>query len=57
MENMNIFYGFMENFTAIWYISLSFRMYIVSRFGNFVPRKIWQPWSQNEAAWLPFLSR
>jgi hypothetical protein len=40
-----IFYGHLYVLhIAIWYILWLFGAYIVSRFGMFLPRKVWQPW-------------
>jgi hypothetical protein len=49
MENIVIFYDHLEYFTAIWYkwpfgIVCGHLVYFL-RFGMFVTRKIWQPWS------------
>jgi hypothetical protein len=46
-EHDKIIQYFPQYSMTIWYIFGSFGsfgMYIVSRFGMFGPRKIWQPW-------------
>jgi hypothetical protein len=54
MENVGIFYGHLEYFTAIWYNLWPFGIFCGNlvyflRFGMFGPRKIWQPWSSQTA--------
>jgi hypothetical protein len=49
MENVGMFYGHLEYFTALWYNFWPFgiisgHLVNFSRFGVFGPRKIWQPW-------------
>jgi hypothetical protein len=49
MEDFGIFYAYLVNFPAFWYILWLPIWYIFPRFGSFypfwyvVPRKIWHP--------------
>jgi hypothetical protein len=50
MENVVIFYDYLDYFTAIWYNFWPFgivcgHLVYFLRFGMFGPRKIWQPFS------------
>jgi hypothetical protein len=52
MENVGIFYGYLENITAIWYILWPFGKlviiwYFFSQFWFIVSKKIWQPRSKD----------
>jgi hypothetical protein len=48
-DHLEYFFGNLVQFRAVWYILWSFGIAILwsfgifSRFGIFVPRKIWQP--------------